>query len=309
MTQGTPPGTAISHSDWAFVPEAPVDAASRFDPNLATQAPVDAASRFDPNLATQAPTALPPVPRSPAAPLARSQTQEEESAWLAAVANAKSKSSEEVARLVSPAQQVSDPKEETEEDWEALMASARARAEADAPTAAQVLATARERAKSEPPFVPQIAPVFAPPPLDAASAQVEKGALAANDDRGAVVLSALPSASASAEQEEDEEWKRMRAQVEAKDFAESERKMRAMREIQRLRGSRGNTGSIPATKPPRRRFAAGTAGPALTNKAPQRSGSLVMSPGPVARRRSAAASETARELPRITSRLGKQSGS
>jgi hypothetical protein len=136
-------------------------------------------------------------------------------------------------------------------------------------------------------------------PPDAASAQVELGAVAANDDRIAVRLTALP-AGGLAPTEEEQEWQRLRAEVEAKDRAESERKLRAMREIRRLRGNRGNTGNVPATAPVARRFAAGTSGPPV--KAEGQGHSLAMAPGPAPAKRSAGATTT-RSLPRITQRL------
>jgi hypothetical protein len=284
-----------SDVNWSFVPEAPIDAASVFDPNLASPTPSKLAA-----------PPLPARPKAQAAPAVAPAPEEEpnleeENLWLAAVAKAKAQ----------PAVEVASEPEESEEDWEALMAAARQRADAEASPVAKVLAVARERAKSEPPVAPASRPVFAalPPqperPLDSASAQVERGAVAANDDRLPVVLSSLPVKAVSTD--EDTEWQRLRAEVEAKEQAENERKLRAIREIRRLRGNRGNTGNVPMTKPATRRFAAGTVQPPV-DAASSKKQAVVLAPRPVqARASKSIGATTTRSLPRITQRLNKGS--
>jgi hypothetical protein len=281
-------GAIGSEVNWSFVPEAPIDAARAFDPNLA--APVHTAVK-------------PPLPKAVQADGV--PADEEENLWLAAVAKAKSR---EMPVVAAPAS--AEEEEEGEEDWEALMAAARQRAQTNSPVA-QVLAVARERAKSEPPVAPEVKPVFATvpaqpaPPVDAASAQVERGAVAANDDRLAVQLSSLPVQAAPGN--EDEEWLRLRAEVEAKENAENERKLRAMREIRRLRGNRGNTGNVPMTKPATRRFAAGTVQPPIV--AAKKQAAVIVSPRPAKpgpakpRAPKSIGATTTRSIPRITQRL------
>lgn len=210
-----------------------------------------------------------------------SEASDEEQAWLAAVTNAKARAQ----RL----EQSPVAEEEAEEDWESLMSAARQRTNAEA--------EAMYCVPSQP----------APPP-DAASFQVERGAIAANDDRSPVSLSAVPTVEAR----EDEEWLRLRSEVEAKERAESERKLRAIREIRRLRGGRGNTRQVATAPPQRSRMGVGTAGPPVeagTPTATRSSGkdrALIMKPGPVAGKvqppKSPAAAR-AQSLPRITQRL------
>lgn len=284
--------TPGAESNWSFVPEAPIDAASCFDPSLAAQ----------PKPTLPAPVMASASSELPVKTSERAKTSDEEAkAWLEAVAKAKAQSGEQSQVAEASAD------EEPEEDWEALMAAARQRAEADASPVAQVLADARERAKSEPPIAPAVSPVFATvvppspePALDAASAQVEQGAVAANDDRPAVKLNSIPTRVEPGN--EEEEWKRLRAEVDAKEEAENERKLRAMREIRRLRGSRGNTGNVRTTSTLPRRFAAGTVQPPI--KAAEKKKAIVIAPGPAkARPAKSPGATTTRSLPRITKRL------
>jgi hypothetical protein len=297
-------------SNFDFIPEAPT--ANRFDPTLARQPTATAPPPVLNQVTRPATQAAAPLPQpSP-------EVAEDEGDWEALMAAARQQAALESSPEVA--------EEEEEEDWDALMAAAQQRAESDAPSAAKVLATARERAKSEPPFVPEVSPVFAAPPpteapRDSASAQVERGAVAANDDRTAVALSTVPApapvvpraaplAAIAPSAPEDEEWSRLRAAVDVKEHAESERKLRAMREIRRLRGSRGRTGQIASTAPPKRRLAAGTVRPPIDATAKVERAPLIMTPGPVPERpQRPAPAATSRALPRITQRLGKVSGS
>lgn len=173
------------------------------------------------------------------------------------------------------------------------------------------MSAARERADSKP--RPESLPPVPAPQLDVAAAQVEQGTAAANDDSPLVKLTSVPAADAEpaiADQEdsenqdqEDSEWQRLRAVVEERDQAESERKMRAMREIRRLRGNCGSTkNGRPSPAPPKRRLAAGTMPPPIKG-APKKL-AIVIAPDP-AKAPAAPQSEPspASSLPRITQRL------
>lgn len=281
-----------THDNWSFVPEAPIDAAAAFDPTLA------AGSQETPAL---------DVMNDP-----------DENAWLAAVAKAKAQSEAEAApeanTLEADTEQdhaCAEPQAESpagEEDWDALMRAALQRADAEvadtapsapAPEAEEdwdaLMQAALDRAEDKP--LPEPSPPAEEPQVDAAAAQVEQGSRPANDDRPAVKLVSVP---AKQEEEEGEgEWQKLRAQVEARENAETERKMRAMREIRRLRGSRGRTRNGRPPGVPRPRLAAGTTPPPRkANEQP----AMVIAPAPVVAP-APRVEVPASPLPRITKRL------
>jgi hypothetical protein len=294
-----------TQDNWSFVPEAKVDPAACFDPSLATLA-----------AGSQETTALDVMAEDP-----------DEKAWKAAVARAKAQSEAEEAetqkdhQTAAPqeaaAQEAASEEAAPEEDWDALMEAARLRAEADvadtqpdaeAPSEEEdwdaLMLAARQRAETKETPVPDPLP---PPPvaeqeIDAAAAQVEQGTKPANDDRPKVKLVSVPSMQDS---DEEEEWKKLRAEVEARDKAEAARKQRAMREIRRLRGNRGKTrNGRPPGVPAKRRLAAGTT-PPPRKATTQGQTPLVMAPGPVKAptpKVSVPAASSA-TLPRITKRL------
>lgn len=338
-------GNSPLDTSWTNVLPAPVDPASCFDPSLA--APAVASPVAPPPLP---PSPAPAeeaqiVSAEPATTPDDEDQDEDERAWQAAVARAKAASEAEQANASTeqatgqtgasesgtqgegedlgfadtaplpdqkPAPK-SEPQEQAEtqvEDWESLVSAARHRAEVEEATAvaAQETTVVAEETRVERTDV-----------TGAGDAQVEQGATAANDGMPAdqvtsihhLALRPLAAAAPDGVAPGDDEWTRLKAEVEQREREESQRKLRAMREIQRLqkRANMKNFVLPPRSTPTpaRRRMAAGTT-PSPIRPRPVPAQEAAPASAKAAHPETAAATtglQPPSALPRVTTRLGR----
>ncbi len=239
-----------------------------------------------PKAAARVPLALPAPALSPAPPVKPRRslpTQavaappqpvdvavDDDQVWQAAVARAKAQEESQLAMadtakpatavLVAPCAErdpdtimdASEPsRDDDDENWEALIAAANQRAESCGEAMSQTPELAREEATVI---------VSAPAVV---GAQVEQGTIPANDDKPAHLVTSIhhkrlvpPSVAVgiSKPASEEENWNMLRADAENKAQAEAQRKLRAMREVQRPQ----NNSYAPTAGANRRRLASGT---------------------------------------------------
>lgn len=191
------------------------------------------------------------------------------------------------------------------EDWEVLVAAARSRERSD-------VEDTQHRSYDDTKIDQE------PQRPDFAAAQVTQRDLPANDDLPADTVTSinaiklrplLARQDQESESSQDDEWTAMRGQIEAKDSEENARKMRAMREIQRLQGRSPLKDFRPrgvGAPPLRKRMAAGTS-PAPTSRPTLTATTALPTrrPSPVSASMDASNHDTKIDLPRITERLSR----